>query len=339
METDSEDKGNDGHCCLVGAMDSASEGIGDEQLCIFHLMGPSEKSLTTFGEVSGSFLLDPKITQYAKTFSSIFLVEFLMFLATSKDNRWASALLTEFGNGSKDVLEDIGRAHREVLWQISLHEDAKPEVEETTGDVGRKESDEQRSYYSSCCDMMRSLSFHITHLFQELGKVMFLPSHRRDDILNVSPSSKSMASSFASIALDRMNFGGHVNPSGTGASISTKCRYFGKVIDFIDGFLLDKPDSCNPVLLNCLYGHGVIQSVLTTFEATSQLLTKHLHLHLQPFTTFVTHADSVVELKQQVSWTVCARANKLLETEGGRGGKARENTLEMGKIKTTVEFH
>ena len=31
------------------------------------------------------------------------------------------------------------------------------------------------------------------------------------------------------------------------------------------------PDSCNPVLLNCLYGHGVIQSILTTFEATSQL--------------------------------------------------------------------
>ncbi|KDP41504.1 hypothetical protein JCGZ_15911 [Jatropha curcas] len=69
-----------------------------------------------------------------------------------------------------------------------------------------------------------------------------------------------------------MNFGGHASPSGSEASISTKCRYFGKVIDFIDGILLDRPDSCNPILLNCLYGHGVVQSVLTTFEATSQLL-------------------------------------------------------------------
>lgn len=436
MEMDSEDKGNDGHCVLVAAVDSVAEGINDEQfiqLCIFHLMvlvhrtmensetcrlfveksgieallklllRPSiaqsfdgmsialhstmvfksftqnhsavlarafcsslrdhlKEALTGFEMVSETFLLDPKMTQDSGIFSSLFLVEFLLFLAASKDNRWASALLTEFGNGSKDVLEDIGRVHREVLWQISLLEDAKPEVEDdglvstsesqqteprtseteeqrfnsfrqfldpllrrrnsgwsieshffdllniyrdlgragstqqrrtdspsnlrfgtsnhfhhsgssdAAGDPGRKDLDKQRSYYTSCCDMVRSLSFHITHLFQELGKVMLLPSRRRDDILNVSPASKSVASTFASIAQDHMNFGGHVNPSGNEASISTKCRYFGKVIDFVDGFLLDRPDSCNPILLNCLYGHGVIQSVLTTFEATSQLL-------------------------------------------------------------------
>ncbi|KAG6644475.1 E3 ubiquitin-protein ligase UPL2-like isoform X1 [Carya illinoinensis] len=431
MDMDSEDKGNESHCCLVGAVDSASGGINDEQfiqLCIFHLMvlvhrtmensetcrlfveksgiealmmlllRPSiaqssdamsialhstmvfkgftqnhstplahafcsslrdhlKIALTGFVVVSGTFLPDPNMPQDDRIFSALFLVEFLLFLAASKDNRWASALLAEFGHGSKDVLEDIGRVHREVLWHISLLEDAKPEVEDdgaastsdsqqselvtnetqdqrfnsfrqfldpllrrrTSGwsiesqffdilntyrDLGRASSSQQRransssnlrfgagnqvhhsassdaagdvskqrSYHTSCCDMMRSLSFHITHLFQELGKVMLLPSRRRDDILNVSPSSKSVASTVASIALDHMNFGGHVNPSGTEASISTKCRYFGKVIDFIDGFLLDRPDSCNPVLLNCLYGHGVIQSVLTTFEATSQLL-------------------------------------------------------------------
>ncbi|KAB1206566.1 E3 ubiquitin-protein ligase UPL1 [Morella rubra] len=232
METDFEDKGNDGHCCLVGAVDSASEGIDDEQLCIFHLMvlvhrtmensetcrlfveksgieallklllQPSiaqsfdgmsialhstmvfkgftqnhsaplplaralcsslrdhlKKSLMTFGEVSGSFLLDPKITQDAKTFSSIFLVEFLLFLVASKDNHWASALLTEFENGSKDVLEDIGHAHREVLWQISLLENAKPEVEGDGAvstyesqqcELGIQENEEQRfnSFFS-----------------------------------------------------------------------------------------------------------------------------------------------------------------------------------------------
>lgn len=76
----------------------------------------------------------------------------------------------------------------------------------------------------------------------------------------------------ASIALDHMNYGGHVNLSGTEESISTKCRYFGKVIDFTDSMLMERPDSCNPVLLNCLYGRGVIQSVLTTFEVTIQLI-------------------------------------------------------------------
>ncbi|KAJ7965883.1 E3 ubiquitin-protein ligase UPL1-like [Quillaja saponaria] len=433
METDSEEKDNEGHCCVVGSADLAAEGIRDEQftqLCIFHLMvlihrtmensetcrlfveksgieallklllRPSiaqssegmsialhstmvfkgftqhhsaplarafcsslkdhlKKALAGLGVASGSLLLDPRMSPDSDIFSSLFLVEFLLFLAASKDNRWVNALLTEFGNGSKDVLEDIGRVHREVLWQIALLENSKLESEDdgacsstelqqsevnanetddqrfnsfrqfldpllrrrTSGwsiesqfsdlinlyrDLGRatgsqqrpghsnlrlgsghqllhsgpsdasgtpnKEYDKQRSYYTSCCDMVKSLSFHITHLFQELGKVMLLPSRRRDDIVNVTPASKSVGSTFASLALEHMNFGGCVNLSGTEASISTKCRYFGKVIDFMDGILLERSDSCNPVLLNCLYARGVVQSVLTTFEATSQLL-------------------------------------------------------------------
>ncbi|KAI4366524.1 hypothetical protein MLD38_022393 [Melastoma candidum] len=309
----------------------------------------------------GTFLLDPSIMSPDESiFSSLSLVEFLLFLAASKDSRWVTALLTEFGNGSKDVLEDIGRIQREITWQISLLEDAKLEIEEEmTGtsaesqsdgsayeteeqrfgqrfntfrqfldpllrrrssgwsvesqffelmnlysDIGRstsfhqrlssdgpssirtrprfqsessdalgkKDIDKQRAYYASCCDMVRSLSFHITHLFQELGKVMLLPSRRREDTINMTPASKSVASTFSSISLDHMNFGSNVSVSGSQSSISAKCRYFGKVVDFIDGIFMDRLDSCNPALLNCFYGHGVIQSVLTTFEATSQLL-------------------------------------------------------------------
>ncbi|KAK9930153.1 hypothetical protein M0R45_027205 [Rubus argutus] len=317
-----------------------------------------KKALSGFGVVSGSLLLEPRMTSDGGIFPSLFLVEFLLFIAASKENRWVTALLTELGNGSKDVLEDIGRVHREVLWQIALLEDTKSEMEDESAgsttesqqsemntsdseeqrfnsfrqfldplmrrrqsgwsiesqfldlinlyrdlgratssqrtnsdgpsnlrigsshqfhnsgssDTGRKEYDQQSSYYSSCCDMVRSLSFHISHLFQELGKVMYQPSRRRDDIVNVSTAAKSVASTFASIALDHMSFEGHAISSGSEASISAKCRYFGKVIDFIDVSLLERPDSCNSVFLNCLYGHGVIQSVLTTFEATSQLL-------------------------------------------------------------------
>ncbi|XP_022773024.1 E3 ubiquitin-protein ligase UPL1-like isoform X2 [Durio zibethinus] len=435
METDSEDKGNEDHCCLVGEVDSVTEGIGDEQflqLCILHLMvllhrttensetcrlfveksgieallklllRPSivqssegmsislhsamvfkgfthhhsaplarafccslrehlKKALTGFGAASGSFLLDPKMVPDDRVFSPLFLIDFILSLAASKDNRSISALLAEFGNISKDVLEDMGCVHREILWQTALLEDAKLEMEDdgtsatyaepesqqrestandteeqrlnsfrqfldpllrrrTTGlsiesqffdfinlyrDLGRatgfqqrlgidglnmrfganhsapsdasgsankKEHDKQRSYHTSCSDMVRSLSFQITHLFQELGKVMLLPSRRRDDTVNASPASKSVASSFASIASDHMNFGGHSDSSGSEASISTKCRYYGKVIDFIDSVLLDRSDSCNAIMLNCLYGRGVVQLVLTTFEATSQLL-------------------------------------------------------------------
>ncbi|XP_044475509.1 E3 ubiquitin-protein ligase UPL2-like isoform X2 [Mangifera indica] len=317
------------------------------------------KVLAGIDAVSVSFLVDPRMLPDASVFSSLFLVEFLLFLAASKDNRWVTALLTEFANDSKDVLVDIGRVHREILWQIALLEDAKLEVDDdgassaaesqqselnandseeqrfnsfrqfldpllrrrssgwsieahffdlinlyrdlgratgfrhrlntdspsnlwlgaspsglsdAAGSGSKKEYDKQTSHYTSCCDMVRSLSFHITHLFQELGKVMLLPSRHRDDAVNVSLTSKTVASSFSSVALDHMNFIGHVNPSRSETSISTKCRYLGKVVNFIDGILLDRPDSYNPILLNCLYGHGVVQSVLMTFEATSQLL-------------------------------------------------------------------
>lgn len=209
-----------------------------------------------------------------------------------------TALLTEFGNGSKDVLENIGHVYREILWQISLLENTKREIEDdvassltdsqpaeadanetedqrfnyfrqildplfrrrTSGwgiesqffdlinlyrDLGRatgsshqtnsigssnrrlgssnqlnqsgsvdvseannKECDKQRMPYASYCDMVRSLSFHITRLSQELEKIMLQPSRRRDDIVSVSPASKPVASTFACIILDHRNFGG-----------------------------------------------------------------------------------------------------------------------------------
>ncbi|KAL6012653.1 hypothetical protein ACLOJK_003142 [Asimina triloba] len=320
-----------------------------------------KKALNGFGLASGKFLLAPNMKPDSNIFSSLFVVEFLLFLGASKDTRWATALLTEFGNGSKDVLEGIGRVHREVLWQIALLDDSKLEIDEggsgsgsepqnldpSTSDTeeqrcnyfrqfldpllrrrmpgwsvesqffdlislyrdlgratgvqqrlgldgpanlrlgsshqvhssnsldsgsSRMEGERRRSYYHACCEMMRSLLFHTSHLFWELGKAMLLPSRRRDDSLNVSSSAKSVVSTFASILLDHLNYGGNADQSNANISVSTKCRYLGKIIDFVDNILSERPDSCNPILLNCFYGHGVIQSILTTFEATSQLL-------------------------------------------------------------------
>ncbi|CAH8320273.1 unnamed protein product [Eruca vesicaria subsp. sativa] len=301
-----------------------------------------KKALQGLQDLSGVFLLDRKLSPSCGIFSSLFLVEFLLFLAASKDNRWMTALLSEFANGSKDVLEDIGHLHREILWHIAVYEsatlespDASPESEQTevsingtegqrfssfrqfldpssqrrtsgwssesqffdlinlyrdlgrastgfqpraitdgpssSSDVsGNRELEKDGSYYTSCCDMVKSLSFHISYIFQELGKAMLLQSRRREDTINVSASSKLVASSFASISLDHLNFEGH--EIAAEASSSTKCRYLGKVVDFIDAVLLDRPDSCNPVMINLFYGRGVIQTVLTTFDATSQLL-------------------------------------------------------------------
>lgn len=293
---------------------------------------------------------------------SLFVVEFLLFLAASKDNRWMNALLSEFGDASREVLEDIGRVHREVLYKISLFEENKIDSEASSSslaseaqqpdssasdiddsrytsfrqyldpllrrrgsgwniesqvsdliniyrDIGRAASDSQRvdsdrysnqglpsssqdqsssssdanastrseedkkkSEHSSCCDMMRSLSYHISHLFMELGKAMLLTSRRENSPVNLSPSVISVAGSIASIVLEHLNFEGRSVSSEKEINVTTKCRYLGKVVEFVDGILLDRPESCNPIMVNSFYCRGVIQAILTTFQATSELL-------------------------------------------------------------------
>ncbi|KAL0693668.1 hypothetical protein Bca4012_060848 [Brassica carinata] len=325
-----------------GESSSSSSSVNLAESTAMEMDSDVKKALEGLKDLSGTFLLDRKLSPSCGIFSSLFLVEFLLFLAASKDNRWVTALLSEFANGSKDVLESIGHLHRQILWHIAVYESAtlespntSPEPEQTElsingtegqrfssfrqfldpsfqrrtsgwsaesqffdlinlyRDLGRastgfqprpvsdgpssssdasgnRELERDGSYYTSCCDMVRSLAFHITYIFQELGKAMLLQSRRREDTVNVSPSSKLAASVFATISLDHLNFEGH--EIAAEASKSTKCLYLGKVVDFIDAVLLDRPDSCNPVLINCFYGRGVIQTVLTTFDATSQLL-------------------------------------------------------------------
>ncbi|GJN12872.1 hypothetical protein PR202_ga31191 [Eleusine coracana subsp. coracana] len=317
-----------------------------------------KNALQELDKVAGS----NEVTKLEKrAIPSLFVVEFLLFLAASKDNRWMNALLSEFGDASRDILEDIGRVHREVLWQISRFEEKKIDPETGSSpsaneaqqldssvseiddsrytnfrqyldpllrrrgsgliesqvsdliniyrDIGRAASetqragtdrysssglpsssqdqassssdanastksdeDKKRSEHSSCCDMMRSLSYHINHLFMELGKAMLLTSRRENSPVNLSPSVVSVAGNIASIVLEHLNFEGHTISSEREITVSTKCRYLGKVVEFVDGILLDRPESCNPIMVNSFYCRGVIQAILTTFQATSELL-------------------------------------------------------------------
>ena len=105
---------------------------------------------------------------------------------------------------------------------------------------------------------------------------MHLPYHRRNDSPTVSPTSKFVASTFATIFLADLNFDGHASISQREFPFSVKCRYLGKVVDFIQAVVVDRQESCNPVLLNSFYAHGVLKLILTTFEATIQLLWKEM---------------------------------------------------------------
>ncbi|XP_031479304.1 E3 ubiquitin-protein ligase UPL1-like [Nymphaea colorata] len=352
------------------------------------------KTLSLLNSDPGLFVLNPQAEPDREMFSSLFVVEYLLFLIdASKENRWLTALLNEFGNDSKDVLEDMGRLHRDVLWQISVLEDSKVDIRDggacssvqsqksdlnahDSGDqrlssfrqfldpllrrrlsgfgvesqfldfvslyndvsrasgiqrrlgidalsnmrigsnqsqlqvpissdgvsTSKSEGEQQRSFYTSCCDMMKSLCFHVSHLFLELGKVMVLPSRRRDDATTLSPSAKSVLSTLACIILDDLNFGGHVDPSRSEALVSTKCRYIRKIIDFIDVILLDRPDSCNPIYVNCFYSYGVVQAILTTFDATTQLLFAVNRVPASPMETEDADIGGNEKLEMETSW-------------------------------------
>ncbi|KAF3795858.1 E3 ubiquitin-protein ligase [Nymphaea thermarum] len=351
------------------------------------------KTLSLLNSDPGLFVLNPQAEPDREMFSSLFVVEYLLFLIdASKENRWLTALLNEFGNDSKDVLEDMGRLHRDVLWQISVLEDSKVDIKDggassvqsqksdlnahdsgeqrlssfrqfldpllrrrlsgfgvesqfldfvsLYNDVSRasgiqrrlgidalsnmrigsnqsqlqvpissdgvstskSEGEQQRSFYTSCCDMMKSLCFHVSHLFLELGKVMVLPSRRRDDATTLSPSAKSVLSTLACIVLEDLNFGGHVDPSRSEALVSTKCRYIRKIVDFIDVILLDRPDSCNPIYVNCFYSYGVVQAILTTFEATTQLLFAVNRVPASPMETEDADIGGNEKLEMETSW-------------------------------------
>ncbi|KAH9287706.1 hypothetical protein KI387_031823 [Taxus chinensis] len=322
------------------------------------LRGHLKATFEELNPAAGTNLLAAENGLNRKIFWCLFVLQFFVFLAdATRENRWLAALMAEFGNGSKDVLIDIGRIHREILLQIALFEDSKVGIKKDDGpsvsgvttdsdappsdiddhmptsigqyvdlilsqhrqssvwnaepqlfdlihlfhDFGHRarlqrrlnmdsssrsrqsstrqslsnsddglsrsktESSKPKSIHSFCYEILRSLSFHISHLFSELGKVMHLSSRRRDDSQTVSPASKSVASTFATIFLDDLS-------SLVELPTSAKCSYLGKVVDFIQAVIVDRQESCNPVLLNSFYAHGVIKSVIETFEATSQLL-------------------------------------------------------------------
>ncbi|KAI5433065.1 hypothetical protein KIW84_020378 [Lathyrus oleraceus] len=82
--------------------------------------------------------------------------------------------------GSSHQTNSIGSSNRRLGSSNQLNQSGSVDVSE----ANNKECDKQRMPYASYCDMVRSLSFHITRLSQELEKIMLQPSRRRDDIVS-----------------------------------------------------------------------------------------------------------------------------------------------------------
>lgn len=111
-------------------------------------------------------------------------------------------------------------------------------------------------------------SFYVT-----LVKVLVVPNRRRDDTGSLSAAAKSVVVSLAKIFHDSLDVDENCSSSEFESSLSSKCRYLGKVVDDMTAVIYDnRKRMCNTAVVNCFYAHGTIKSLLTTFEATGHLL-------------------------------------------------------------------
>lgn len=109
--------------------------------------------------------------------------------------------------------------------------------------------------------------------FTALVKGFTSPNRRRADTGSLSSASKSLGTGLAKIFLDALSFPGYSTSAGLDISLSVKCRYLGKVVDDIVALTFDsRRRNCYTAMVNYFYVHGTFKELLTTFEATSQLL-------------------------------------------------------------------
>ncbi|KAL5974363.1 E3 ubiquitin-protein ligase upl1 [Asimina triloba] len=123
-------------------------------------------------------------------------------------------------------------------------------------------------------EILNKLAFAVRSFHATLVKGFTAPNRRRADPGSLSSASRSLATALAKIFHEALSFSGHsVSASGLEMSLSVKCRYLGKVVDDMVALTFDsRRRACNTALVNNFYVHGTFKELLTTFEATSQLL-------------------------------------------------------------------
>uniref|UniRef100_A0A0D9XBN6 HECT-type E3 ubiquitin transferase n=1 Tax=Leersia perrieri TaxID=77586 RepID=A0A0D9XBN6_9ORYZ len=143
----------------------------------------------------------------------------------------------------------------------------------------------------------------VSELLTKLGHTMCsflstlvkgLPARRRADS-SLTPASRSLVTALAQLFLTALGYSGH-STAGFEMSLSVKCRYLGKVVEDMAALTFDsRRRLCNSAIVNSLYVNGTLKELLTTFEATSQLL------WTLPFSVPTTGSDQASSISQKVS--------------------------------------
>ncbi|XP_073159024.1 E3 ubiquitin-protein ligase UPL1-like [Henckelia pumila] len=120
---------------------------------------------------------------------------------------------------------------------------------------------------------LNKLASTMRSFFTALVRGFTLPNRRRTETASLVSAAKSVGTALAKIFLDALGFSGYSNSSGHDISLSVKCRYLGKVVTDMVALTFDsRRRTCYNAMINNFYVHGTFKELLTTFEATSQLL-------------------------------------------------------------------
>ncbi|KAL8462223.1 hypothetical protein ACS0TY_033325 [Phlomoides rotata] len=122
-------------------------------------------------------------------------------------------------------------------------------------------------------DNLNKLASTMRSFFTALVKGFTSPNRRRTETGSLSSASKSIGTALAKVFLEALGFSGYSNSAGVDVSLTVKCRYLGKVVDDMMALTFDsRRRTCYTAMINKFYVHGTFKELLTTFEATSQLL-------------------------------------------------------------------
>ncbi|KAM6552582.1 hypothetical protein CsatB_013344 [Cannabis sativa] len=160
-----------------------------------------------------------------------------------------------------------GRAARH-LEALNIDSEASSNVSETPSQDLKKKSPDVL-----LLEILNKLASTVRSFFTALVKGFTSPNRRRTDSGSMSSASKTLGTALAKVFLEALNFSGHSTPAGPDTSLSVKCRYLGKVVDDMAALTFDsRRRTCYTTMVNNFYVHGTFKELLTTFEATSQLL-------------------------------------------------------------------
>ncbi|XP_022932377.1 E3 ubiquitin-protein ligase UPL1 isoform X1 [Cucurbita moschata] len=122
-------------------------------------------------------------------------------------------------------------------------------------------------------EILNKLASTLHAFFTALVKGFTSSNRRRVDSGSLNSASKALGTAVSKIFLDALSFSGHSSSSGLDISLPVKCQYLGKVVDDMAALTFDgRKRTCYSAMINNFYVHGTFKELITTFQATSQLL-------------------------------------------------------------------